>query len=209
MALIITRNAAIWCRTLGKRVWALGLLRLGTQGFESRVPPRAPRARRLVPQTASGRFDGEVPEILPDAAGKNFRPASDGGIGMSVAHRILKIRMEAIKMRSASKMLMVLAVLGAFSTSARAADDGFVGAETCLGCHAQQQAFKETSHAKGMAAAKGVEFAKSCETCHGPGAKHAAAGGDKNDPGFATIVNPAKAKGDASCKACHAGDKGR
>ncbi|MBI5597863.1 MAG: DmsE family decaheme c-type cytochrome [Elusimicrobia bacterium] len=112
-------------------------------------------------------------------------------------------------MRTAPIALMALAVLVAFATGASAADDGFVGAETCLGCHAQQQAFKTAPHAKSMAAAKGVAFEKSCETCHGAGAKHAAAGGDKNDPGFASIVNPAKAKGDEACKSCHAGDKAR
>ncbi|MBI5630713.1 MAG: DmsE family decaheme c-type cytochrome [Elusimicrobia bacterium] len=81
----------------------------------------------------------------------------------------------------------------------------FVGAATCLSCHADRENFKENIHAKAWPKAKGIEFEKSCETCHGPGGAHAA--GD-----VAAIFNPAKAAGakaSAACLSCHAGDKQR
>lgn len=82
----------------------------------------------------------------------------------------------------------------------------FVGAETCLSCHEAQSGFKDNIHAKAMPAAKGIEFSKTCETCHGPGSLHAGAAGDKSDPGFATIKNPKKldaAEASATCLKCH------
>src|ERR1035437_480304 len=43
---------------------------------------------------------------------------------------------------------------------------------------------------------------KTCETCHGAGSLHAAAAGDKTNPGFATIKNPAKVDSKEVAKAC-------
>lgn len=85
----------------------------------------------------------------------------------------------------------------------------FVGAEMCLSCHESQSSFKDNIHAKAWPKAKGIEFDKSCETCHGPGSLHAAAGGDKDNPDFASIlsfkkVSPQEAS--ATCLKCH--DKG-
>lgn len=85
-----------------------------------------------------------------------------------------------------------------------------VGATTCLGCHADKESFKKNLHAHALVNAKGIEFEKSCETCHGNGSLHAAAGGNKEDPGFATMKNPAKLKGaeaSATCLQCHEGGK--
>ena len=67
-----------------------------------------------------------------------------------------------------------------------------IGASSCLGCHTSHESFKKNIHWKALANAKNIEFEKSCETCHGPGSLHAAAGGKTSDPGFATIKNPAK-----------------
>ncbi len=89
--------------------------------------------------------------------------------------------------------------------SATLAKAEFVGAETCLGCHADKDKFKQSIHGKAFPKAKGVEFTQSCETCHGPGGAHAA--GDT-----AAILNPAKAGGEkasAACLSCHAGEKRR
>ncbi|MBI5594582.1 MAG: DmsE family decaheme c-type cytochrome [Elusimicrobia bacterium] len=107
--------------------------------------------------------------------------------------------------RGAWAMLVAMAFLVAAAAGAARADD-FVGASTCLGCHSGLEPFNRNIHAKGMANAKGIEFEKSCETCHGAGGKHAAAGGDKSDPGFATIKNPSKLKpveASAVCLQCH------
>ncbi len=86
----------------------------------------------------------------------------------------------------------------------------FVGADTCLGCHSTHEGFKKNIHAKAIPNAKGIPFEKTCETCHGPGSLHAGAGGDKNNPDFATITNPSKLKpADAAetCLKCHEGGK--
>lgn len=83
-----------------------------------------------------------------------------------------------------------------------------IGAETCIGCHAEREAFKHNVHGLAWPKAKGIEFSQSCETCHGPGSLHAAAGGDKSNADFWTINNPATKKGpDASktCLQCHQG----
>lgn len=85
-----------------------------------------------------------------------------------------------------------------------------VGASACLNCHATHESFKKNIHAKALINAKGIEFEKSCETCHGNGSLHAAAAGDKNDAGYATIKNPANLKGaaaSATCLQCHEGGK--
>lgn len=86
----------------------------------------------------------------------------------------------------------------------------FVGAEVCMSCHSDQQTFESNLHAPAMKNAKGIEFAKTCETCHGPGSLHAGAAGDKSNKDFYTIKNPAKlakGEGSATCLQCHAGGK--
>lgn len=85
-----------------------------------------------------------------------------------------------------------------------------VGAETCLGCHQNREAFRKNIHAKAFPNAKGIDFERSCETCHGPGSLHAGAGGDKNNPGFWTIKNPKTMTSKdiaKTCLECHAGGK--
>lgn len=85
-----------------------------------------------------------------------------------------------------------------------------VGSDTCLGCHSGQETYKKNVHAKGLVNAKGMSFDKQCEACHGNGSLHAGAGGDKNNPDFWTIKNPAKQSGGESskgCIECHGGGK--
>ncbi len=84
----------------------------------------------------------------------------------------------------------------------------FVGAETCMGCHADKEKFKENIHAKAFPKAKGVEFAQSCETCHGPGSLHAGAGGDKSNQDYFTIKSPKRQTAyelSKTCLECHRG----
>ncbi len=80
---------------------------------------------------------------------------------------------------------------------------GYAGSDTCLACHEDLgNAFKRNPHqivetGKGKAAKwKGM----ACESCHGPGAKHA------ESASAADIINPSKqpaAKTDQNCLKCH------
>lgn len=84
----------------------------------------------------------------------------------------------------------------------------YIGAQTCLNCHTNRETFRHNLHAKSMPNAKGIDFEHTCETCHGPGSLHAAAAGDRNNPGFSTVHNPAKMKPaevSAICLQCHEG----
>lgn len=79
---------------------------------------------------------------------------------------------------------------------------GYAGSDACLACHDDLgKAFKRNPHqlvetGKGKADWKGM----ACESCHGPGAKHA------ESAAAADIVNPAKqtaAKTGQACLKCH------
>ncbi len=75
-----------------------------------------------------------------------------------------------------------------------------VGDETCLTCHEDvMTTFANNVH---MLAASEKGFV--CESCHGPGSKHA----EEGDPAF--IYNPARdfsAAGENPCLTCHTGDR--
>lgn len=82
----------------------------------------------------------------------------------------------------------------------------YIGADTCLTCHQNQEHFKDTVHARSFPQAKGIDFQQSCETCHGPGSLHAAAAGDKSNPGYSTIKNLKKLSAvdiEKTCLQCH------
>jgi DmsE family decaheme c-type cytochrome len=79
---------------------------------------------------------------------------------------------------------------------------GYVGAETCKGCHETQYAsYAGTIHSK--KAIKGPESQDACETCHGGGAKHVEKGGGRGvdifDFGKKVDVKARSAK----CLSCH------
>jgi DmsE family decaheme c-type cytochrome len=85
----------------------------------------------------------------------------------------------------------------------------YAGDETCQQCHQQQwESFQKSPHGRAAMDGKVVADVVGCESCHGPGAAHAQAAGDKNDPGFATIRNFKKLSADeasAVCAGCHQG----
>lgn len=81
-----------------------------------------------------------------------------------------------------------------------------VGADACLGCHASREDFKKNLHAKAWPSAKGIDFGKSCETCHGAGSRHAEAAGDKSNPGYASVKIEGR-EGSEACLKCHRGGK--
>jgi DmsE family decaheme c-type cytochrome len=98
------------------------------------------------------------------------------------------------------------AALAAFfcSTSLLAAPDkpaGYVGSETCQPCHEEAySAFQRNPHQKVETDKKRGWETMACESCHGPGGKHA----ESADP--ANIINPSKlpaAKADQGCLKCH------
>jgi predicted CXXCH cytochrome family protein len=72
----------------------------------------------------------------------------------------------------------------------------FVGSDSCSQCHEKvTRDFRTADHAKLQA--KGTNAKDiGCESCHGPGSKHVAAGG-----GAGTIVNPDKSP--ETCFQCH------
>ena len=89
------------------------------------------------------------------------------------------------------------------------ADPTMAGSEACKDCHTQEYAqYLTTSHGRAQADGAALPEKMGCETCHGAGSAHVAAGGDKKDPGFATIGRPDKmaaAKANEICLGCHKG----
>ena len=77
----------------------------------------------------------------------------------------------------------------------------YVGSETCQGCHEDIfNAFKKNPHQQVETDKKRGFETKACESCHGPGSKHA------ESMSAADIRNPAKlkpAEADKICLTCH------
>ena len=78
----------------------------------------------------------------------------------------------------------------------------YVGADTCQSCH--EEVFKDvqkTKHWNSILKTKSGVEAHTCETCHGPGAEHVSAGGDKTKIfGFKGATAQQVAN---RCMACH------
>lgn len=77
----------------------------------------------------------------------------------------------------------------------------YVGSDTCAGCHEDiSNAFQKNPHAIVSTDKKRGWEGKACESCHGPGSKHA------ESTSAADIFNPAKASpaaADKDCMKCH------
>jgi DmsE family decaheme c-type cytochrome len=93
-------------------------------------------------------------------------------------------------------------------TSQRPLPEGYVGAETCKGCH--EDAFRrfETTRMGRLflKQPRNMMEGLACETCHGPGQKHVEAGGGKGVGGMITFARNDKTPVDqrnAMCTTCH------
>lgn len=79
--------------------------------------------------------------------------------------------------------------------------EGYVGTETCAGCHDEVvTAFKKNRHYWLETNEKRGWKVRSCESCHGPGAKHSESASADD------IRNPLKLKpvdADQGCLSCH------
>jgi DmsE family decaheme c-type cytochrome len=79
--------------------------------------------------------------------------------------------------------------------------DGYAGTETCAVCHEDiAKAFARNPHSLVDSSKMRGWTARACESCHGPGAKHA------ESSSAADIINPLKApiaKADKTCLGCH------
>ena len=87
-----------------------------------------------------------------------------------------------------------------------AATGDYVGSETCITCHQDQdRRFKNTIMGKVMAHPRTPDEAHGCEACHGPGRSHVEAGGGKDTipMRFGKDSPNSVAEQNAVCEGCH------
>ncbi|MEO8369338.1 MAG: DmsE family decaheme c-type cytochrome [Candidatus Solibacter sp.] len=112
------------------------------------------------------------------------------------------------------RILLLLLVVSAAAAqnqpaAATASASGFVGSNACKTCHADVwMNFYKNPHFKSIASGKESEDKTGCEGCHGPAAKHVAAGGGKTTIARAfSLMTPKQALD--TCLGCHARDLAR
>jgi DmsE family decaheme c-type cytochrome len=126
-------------------------------------------------------------------------------VGESTAHGATPANAAGIQLAEASKTAPAWTATSKSAPAKRAgsaADATYIGTETCLTCHATQAAaFNRTLMGR---------LKTGCETCHGPGSAHAAAGGGRGVGGIISFRADDKsrtaAENNAICLSCH--DKG-
>jgi DmsE family decaheme c-type cytochrome len=81
-------------------------------------------------------------------------------------------------------------------------DSKYVGADTCKTCHEDiYNNWAKTAHWKTTLDTKGGPSKQGCEGCHGPGAEHVAAGGDKTK--IFVFTGKPRQETSARCLTCH------
>lgn len=85
----------------------------------------------------------------------------------------------------------------------------YVGSDTCIGCHEdQQKRFKNTVMGKVFAHPRSAAEKNYCESCHGPGKAHVEAGGGKQSIiRFGKDSNLSVQEKNAACLDCHSKGK--
>lgn len=116
------------------------------------------------------------------------------------------------------KYVVLLLVIGifllfcssmSFSNEDKAQGKGYVGADTCKGCHEEYfESYSKSIHSKNAISGSPANR-NQCESCHGPGAGHVEKGGGKGTGIFAFGRKvDAKAKSER-CLTCHEDQKGQ
>jgi DmsE family decaheme c-type cytochrome len=100
-------------------------------------------------------------------------------------------------------ILFLLVSVALFFPLSAAADDGYVGMNTCRGCHQQKyDSFLKSTHAKAAIPGNPANR-QSCESCHGPGLAHVQKGGGRGTGmiAFGRKTDPQVKQ--ARCLFCH------
>lgn len=106
-----------------------------------------------------------------------------------------------MKIRNLSWIAALALVVPFGAASAETAT--MVGSDSCIACHSEAAAsYNGSMHGKKISVTKAAAADKTCESCHGAGSLHVAAGGDKTNVGFATIKNPSKTDTKETAKIC-------
>ncbi len=113
-------------------------------------------------------------------------------------------------MISVARVGTAIAALLLGGLSVASAEEAFVGDAACQGCHGALPDYAHTVHARAITRG-GSEDANSCESCHGPGAAHAAGGAEVNAPGWLTFTGEDESREaqEEACLQCHRGDTQR